>query len=112
MSEMTKNPLVETVKALLQSARASVVATVNTTMVRTYFEIGRNIVEHEQKGEARAGYGEETLKQLSAELTREFGRGFSVTNLKQMRTFFVQYAKGQTLSDESRKHPLETIQWG
>ena len=67
-------------------------------MVNTYFEIGRLIIEHEQKGKVKAEYGEEILAQLSNQLTLEFGKGFSETNLKQMRTFYITYGKGQTPS--------------
>ncbi len=63
----------------------------HTFQVLTNFEIGRRIVEHEQKGEKRAAYGTEMLKELSARLTKEFGSGFFLTNLKLMRQFFVEY---------------------
>jgi predicted nuclease of restriction endonuclease-like (RecB) superfamily len=59
--------------------------------VLTNFEIGRRIVEHEQKGTKRAAYGATLLNDLSAELTSEFGRGFSRSNLQNMRAFFIQY---------------------
>jgi hypothetical protein len=72
--------LVAEVRSLIQSARHMSASTVNTLQVRTNFEIGRRIVEHEQKGEKRAGYGQELLKALSARLTAEFGQGFSVSN--------------------------------
>lgn len=85
---------------LLQSARVQVVRIVNQTMVTTYFEIGRMLVEEEQKGEERAEYGRELLKGLSKVLTREFGKGFSVTNLKLMRQFYKTYSIGQTVSDQ------------
>ena len=87
MSELKKvntefyNKVVE----LLKEARNSVVRTINKTMVYTYFEIGRTIVEEEQKGKERAEYGKQIIKELSKRLTREFGKGFSTTNLKQMR---------------------------
>ena len=83
---------------LLQDARKSVVQTVNKTMVYTYFEIGRMIVEEEQKGKERAEYGKQLLKDLSKRLTTEFGKGFSVTNLQQMKNFYLIYGKQQTLS--------------
>ena len=57
----------------------------------TNFEIGRRIVEHEQKGESRAEYGQELLRTLSAQLTEEFGKGFSVSNLQMMRKFYLEY---------------------
>ena len=72
-------------------------------MVITYFEIGKMIIEEEQGGKMRAGYGKEIIKELSIVLSKEFGKGFSVTNLKQMRNFYVVYSKGQTLSDEFKK---------
>jgi predicted nuclease of restriction endonuclease-like (RecB) superfamily len=69
-------------------------------MTKTYFKIGKLIVEEEQKGKQRAVYGEKLITELSKELTQEYGKGFSTTNLKQMRTFYLTYSKGQTLSDE------------
>lgn len=86
---------------LLQSARNKVVRTINQKMVATYFEIGKMIVEKEQHGEERAAYGKNLLGDLSKVLTKEFGKGFSATNLKQMRQFYLVYSIGQTLSDDS-----------
>jgi len=85
---------------LLRSAQQTVVQTVNKTMVFTYFEIGKMIVEEEQGGENRAKYGQFLLSELSIKLTEEFGKGFSVTNIKQMRSFYLIYSKGQKVSDE------------
>ena len=85
---------------LLKQARNSVVRTINKTMVYTYYEIGRIIVEEEQKGKSRAEYGKQIIQELSKRLLKEFGKGFSVTNLKQMRQFYLTYEKGQTASDE------------
>ena len=76
---------------LLVSARKSVLQTVNQTMVLTYFEIGRMIVEDEQNGEQRAAYGKSVLKQLSVQFTSGFGKGFSVENLDRMRFFYKTY---------------------
>ncbi len=86
---------------LLKNARQKVVQTVNQTMVYTYFEIGKMIVEEEQKGKERADYGKKLLKGLSGKLTNEFGKGFSVTNLQQMKNFYLVYGKQQTLSAKS-----------
>jgi predicted nuclease of restriction endonuclease-like (RecB) superfamily len=83
-------PLITELRELIQSARHAVATTVNTLQVLTNFEIGRRIVEHEQKGAERAAYGAELLKELSARLTEEFGKGFSVSNLQLMRKFFVE----------------------
>jgi hypothetical protein len=81
--------LIAEVRNLIESARRAAASTFNTLQVLTNFEIGRRIVEHEQKGEKRAGYGTELMKQLSARLTEEFGRGFSQSNLEYMRKFFL-----------------------
>ena len=85
---------------LLKNSREQVLRTVNSAMVKTYFEIGRLIVEDEQKGFERAEYGKETLKNLSVSLTKEFGKGFSATNLKQMKNFYLAYKISQTVSDQ------------
>ena len=105
MSEIEKinTGFYDIVVDLLKEARKSVVRTVNKTMVYTYFEIGRIIVEEEQKGKSRAEYGKELLKELSNRLIKEFGNGFSVTNLQQMRQFYLTYEKQQTLSVKSEK---------
>lgn len=88
---------------LLQSARNQVVSSVNETMVLTYFEIGRMIVEEEQDGKKRADYGKKILKSLSTVLSKEFGKGFSVDNLENMRKFYLAYQKSETLSRISLK---------
>lgn len=84
-------PLITELRSLIQSARHTVATTVNTLQVMTNFEIGRRIVEHEQKGAERAEYGKELLKTLSSRLSAEFGRGFSVDNLARMRNFYIAW---------------------
>jgi len=93
-----KNQLFEQIAELLASSRQKVVKAINNTMVTTYFEIGKMIVEHEQGGEVKAEYGKNTLKSLSIKLTKEFGRGFSVQNLENMRRFYATFQKSQTVS--------------
>ena len=93
---------------LLQSARNKVVHTIDQTMVATYFEIGRMIVEEEQNGKERADYGKQILKELSSTLTEEFGKGFSVDNLENMRRFYLVYGKSETLSRISESSISET----
>jgi predicted nuclease of restriction endonuclease-like (RecB) superfamily len=88
------------IKELLHSAKNRVYQTINTTMTETYFEIGKRIVEEEQGGETRAEYGSALLKNLSSELMREFGKGYSEQNLKNMRQFYLVYQKRQTVSSE------------
>lgn len=82
-------PLIAEVRELIRSARRGVASVVDTFQVLTNFEIGRRIVEHEQKGEKRAEYGAEVLKELSARLTEEFGKGFSAVNLSYMKKFYL-----------------------
>lgn len=91
------------VSNILEAARKSVKTAVNLSMVYSYYEVGRIIVEEEQNGQEKADYGKYILKELSQYLTENFGKGFSVTNLKQMRQFYLVYSKdqiGQTLSDQ------------
>ena len=67
-------------------------------MLQTYWNIGRRIVEEEQNGNMRAEYGSALLKDLSKELTKDYGRGFSRSNLQSMRALYLNYEKCQTLS--------------
>jgi hypothetical protein len=83
--------LYERIRELIINARQSVSRGVDLIQVHTNFEIGRRIVEQEQKGKGRAEYGEEIIKALASRLTDEFGRGFSASNLAYMRTFFLLY---------------------
>lgn len=94
---------------LLKEARINVVRAVNQTMVITYFEIGRIIVEEEQNGHERADYGKSLIQELSGLLTKEFGKGFSVTNMQQMRNFYLAYQKQQTLSVKSENAIQQTV---
>jgi len=103
MSDLPSKELLQNISALLENARKKIAVVVNQTMVLTYFEIGRMIVEDEQNGENRAEYGRALLKDLSDQLTLRFGKGFSETNLKQMRQFYMSYSIHQTVSDEFRE---------
>ena len=93
---------------ILKKARNKVKKSIDNTMTYTYYKIGERIVKEEQKGNERAEYGKKILKNLSKVLTSEFEKGFSTTNLKQMRTFYLTYEKGQTLSAEL---PLLELSW-
>ncbi|MBG6109574.1 putative nuclease of restriction endonuclease-like (RecB) superfamily [Flavobacterium sp. CG_9.10] len=99
MSENLQNiTLFTQVVDLLQQSKQQVVRTINQTMVYTYYEIGRMIVEEEQNGKDRAEYGKQLLKGLSKQLNNEFGKGFSVVNLENMRKFYLAYSISETLS--------------
>lgn len=89
--------------SLLESARRAAACSVNLLMTATYWEIGRRIVVFEQRGEGRAGYGQQLLKRLSADLSARFGRGFGVVNLQQMRLFFLAWPVGQICQTPSDK---------
>ena len=96
--EITERKLIEQIEALLTAARQKVAAEVNTTLLSTYWQIGKLIVENEQQHNNRAEYGKQTLKTLSKALTQEFGKGFSVSNLQSMRRFYLTHEKQQTVS--------------
>jgi predicted nuclease of restriction endonuclease-like (RecB) superfamily len=83
--------LIGGIAELLEAARRTAARTVNALMTATYWEIGRRIVEFEQQGAARAGYGEQILSKLSQDLTARFGRGFGVDNLELFRAFHLTY---------------------
>ena len=98
MNELINNNLVEQIKSLLEASRQKIAVEVNTTLLHTYWQIGRLICEYEQSDTLRAEYGKQTLKILSKELTNEFGKGFSVSNIQFMRRFYQSYQIQQTLS--------------
>ena len=92
------NSMILEIRELLENARKNVAQQVNTQLLTTYWNIGRIIVEYEQQNQIRADYGKQTLRELSKELTREFGKGFSVSNLQFMRRFYQSYQIQQTVS--------------
>ena len=104
------NSMILEIRELLENARKNVAQQVNTQLLTTYWNIGRIIVEYEQQKQIRADYGKQTLKELSKELTREFGKGFSRSNLQNMRAFYLAYEKCQTLSGKlSWSHYCELL---
>jgi len=110
VSENLQNKaLFSQVVELLQNARQQVLRTVNSTMVYTYFEIGRIIVEEEQNGKDRAEYGKQLLKGLSEQLTNEFGKGYSLRNLEQIRKFYMTYSKSVTVLRISNIQKAQTL---
>ena len=77
MGDLTyTNSMMNEIRELLLNARQHVAVQVNTELLSTYWNVGRIIVEHEQENKERADYGKQTLKQLSKDLTKEFGKGF------------------------------------
>ena len=86
-----KSNLYVSIKELIENAKSNIARNVNSVIVYTHFEIGKKIVENEQRGKERAGYAEKTLIQLSADLTVEYGSGYSRSNLEYMRKFYLLY---------------------
>ena len=117
---LENNKLYSRIADLIEHARQNVASVVNLTMVHTYFEVGRLIVEKEQQGKERAEYGKKVLKNLSVQLTDKFGKGFSVENLDKMRFFYKTYSISSTPStklnstinskDEIHKKPAVELQ--
>lgn len=119
MSQYKEEPLFEQISRLITKARTYVAKSINTAMVVTYFEIGRHIVEYEQKGQQRAQYGKQILQELSERLTAEFGKGWSVETLKKCRTLYKTYgleieSTAQTESNlvhSADRIPLPRLSW-
>lgn len=89
----------EGIKEILTLARNKVYQTANFAMVDAYWQIGKSIIE-EQGGEERAEYGIGLLKELSRQMTADFGKGFTVANLKNMRQFYLTFPNGYALRSE------------
>ncbi len=99
MNELiNNNDMIQEIKEILTTARNRVAVTVNSELISTYWNIGRIIVTYEQKNNTRADYGKQTLKELSKILTSEFGKGFSRSNLQNMRALYLNYEKCQSLT--------------
>ena len=92
------NELIKKISELVDKSRLELAKTINTKIVQTYWSIGKYIVEYEQQGKVRAGYGSELMITLSRELLAKLGKGFSRPNLQNMRLRYLNYQKSQTLS--------------
>jgi 50S ribosomal protein L31 len=86
------NNYISEIKKILKNARQKAYTAVNSAMVEAYWEIGRRIVEEEQNGKERAEYGKEIVKNLSKELTEEFGKGYSYRTLREIRQFYLMFS--------------------
>ena len=92
--------LYSAIRQVLATARQSAYKAVNFAMVQAYWQIGRLIVEDEQKGEARAEYGKKVLAELANRLTSEFGKGFDARELRKMRQFYLLFSKWDAVRPE------------
>lgn len=109
MENIVTDNFFDRVLDILKNARKQAKTALNISMVYSYYEVGRMIVEEEQNGEQRAEYGKAILKELSKRLTESLGKGFSVENLKLMRRFYVVYSKdqiGQKVSTQFENLPV------
>lgn len=111
MNEVTPTPkevnsLNGQISSILNEARSSAYRAVNFAMVQAYWRVGMLIIEHEQAGESRAEYGKAVLEELSKKLTIEFGKGFSVQNLRYMRQFYQRFRKRHAVRGESIENVL------
>ena len=91
MTSAIAGNVISEIKSIVAQSRQQAYAAVNQAMVNAYWQIGKRIVEEEQQGKERANYGKQLLKQLSAALTEEFGKGFSVQNLYSFRQFYLTF---------------------
>ena len=104
------NELLRQVGEVLRNGREKIAFAVNSVMVRSYWEIGRYIVEYEQKGHTKAEYGSDLLNQLSHDLTAQYGKGFGRSNVFYIRKLYLLYPKSQTLSEQlSFSHYVELM---
>ncbi|MEQ1734726.1 MAG: PDDEXK nuclease domain-containing protein [Bacteroidia bacterium] len=92
---------IASIKQFLTQAQQNVLKQVNYIMVQTYFELGKQIIEHEQKGKNEANYGTYLLEELSINLTKEFGKGFSKRNLELIRKFYISYRFAKSTISQS-----------
>lgn len=107
MNEVS-NEFLNKVSLLIEEAKKNVKTTVNIAMVYTYFEIGRMIIEEEQNGDNRAEYGKYIIRNLSSFLTEHYGKGYSISNLKNFRQFYLIYSNdsiGQTMFSQFKNYP-------
>ena len=95
---MIPQDMIAQIREIMNSARKNTARVVNNEQLLAYWNIGRVIVEHEQNNNERAEYGKQTLRQLSRMLTKEFGKGFSLSNVYNMRQFYLDYPKFQSLT--------------
>lgn len=90
-TELVTDSIVAEIRALIIKSRATIANAINNSMLQSYWEIGRRIVEEEQSFASRAEYGTQLIKKLSIELTNDFGRGFSERSLRNYRKFFLMF---------------------
>ena len=107
---MVPQEMIAQIREIMYGARRNLAQQVNNQQLLAYWNVGRIIVEHEQDSNERATYGKQTIKQISRVLSKEFGKGFSRSNLQNMRAFYLAYPNCQTLSGKlSWSHYCELL---
>ena len=97
---LINNPLLHSIKEVIIESRQRIYRMANTSLLQTYWQIGKLIIEDEQNGNDKAEYGKAILKNLATQLTLEFGKGFDDSNLRNMRTFYKAFPIRDTLRHE------------
>ncbi len=100
LADRRQEELFKRVAEIIEAARSHVVRTVNSAMVQAHWLIGREIVEVEQRGKKRAGYGEQVIQGLAERLTAQFGAGYSIRNLRRIRQFYLTFPSGSVVPAE------------
>lgn len=100
MDEIIYNDFYNKIKDILNNARSRTYKSINFEMVTAYWNIGKSIVEEEQKGNKKAEYGQFIVKDLSVKLTKDFGKGFNETNIRYFRLFYLNFPNHHALRDE------------
>ena len=94
------NTLISSIGTVLEKARKHVYSQINQILIKTYWEVGKQIIEYEQKEKEKAEYGSKLLDNLSKDLKLRYGKGFSRSNIIYMRLFYIKYSKSETLSHQ------------
>ena len=94
IEKLNEEVVIKEVKTLIEESKHKIVSYVNTTLLFTYWNIGKKIIEY-QGGKGEAKYGDKFIERLSQELTKEYGKGFTLSNLKRMRQFYLCFKKVQ-----------------
>ena len=106
MKAKKRTSLYGRIRDILEAARTGVARTVNTTQVMANWLIGREIVEEQQRGEKRAGYGEGLVRDLAGRLRREYGTGYGLSNLKAFKQFYLTYTR---LAGQHKGHAVRGL---
>ena len=100
IEKYNENKLYSKIKELIIASKNNIYKQINTTIVKTYWQIGKYIVEYKQSGKEKTNYKDYLITDLSKKLTTEFGIGFSISNLKNCRQFYLTYKIGSTVSSQ------------